>query len=112
MGEERHKASLRFAKDDSFGVPLCVVRAVKWPWMGSNSENQLVNENQTYRRAILDANYIKLDDYFKTGITMSFNSSPLINRVTETYRHDFMDRRNQFSYSVDFNSYNIHAYAH
>lgn len=80
--------------------------------MGSNSENQLFNENQTYRRAIVDANYIKLNNYFKTGTTMSFNLSPLINRVTETYRYDFMDWSNQFSYSVDFNSYNIHAYVH
>lgn len=80
--------------------------------MGSNNENQLVDENQTYRRAILHANYIKLNNYFKTGTTMPFNLSPLINRVTETYRYDFMDRSNQFSCSVDFNSYNIHAYVH
>lgn len=44
---------------------------------------------------------------------MSFNLSPLMKRVTETYRCDFMDQRNhQFSYSVDFNSYNIHAYVY
>lgn len=30
-GEERDKVSLRLAKDNSFGVPLCVMRAAKWP---------------------------------------------------------------------------------